>query len=989
MIAVGTDDSLVLATDTQQLLYFTVSSLQHAKDSSGFENLYLSFHGPNVRGESAITGIDVALWKPIVATCGKDKTVRVWNPSDKKIDLMKEFDEEPTALSMHPSGIYIAVGFSDKIKILAVLLDDLCLCKEVTVRYCSLVKFSRGGHFIAAVNASNIQVFNTFTGAIICTLRGHNNKIRNLVWLNYDARLMSVGSEGAVFFWDIFPAARRNEQYQNPVPFLAGTCPSDGSRAFVVTSDRVVREVAFTKTIDPVTGLECSIKEPRDVDIGHVGSVAFLDPTRNILLLGTGDDDLPGAVLAMPAYSQLSSVFETTILHSAAVTAIAMTYDGALVCTADANGCIVLSEYEGMSAAGKVVSKAREGTGAASFEFHEEVAVHKADLEARKSLIAELAARVEELNLNNEHQMRLKEMEHNNKIKEISLKFTGQLRTETDKYDALFQEKSDTEDSYKARMAELHDKQQSSLRQIDIKYKTKLNAESNRHKLMLKETEEAHRRWNEENAALVESHQAYLSELSADYEDKLYSEQSMQKKLQSDRETIQVSFDGSRLYCEQDADIEITEMKIKYESRLRQEEELGVELMAQHALMKKDLQMLTRDADQQKEEIRRLREKETRLLENIRSLEKDIQSHKKDIREREETITDKEKRIFDLKKKNQELEKFRFVLDYKIKELKLQISPREHEIATMRKQIEEMELELEQYHKSNQALTLMISELKLKIDGLRRELESQEERVEMNARLTEKYKRDLQEIWEIKEDPHQLKAKVVVLYRVYVQEDLAAGGAEGGSGKADGEDPQQTYNRDREQMERNLDALRRALKTEALTHKRDVNKMMRENVILTKELNSLRKESKSYQQQTIAIEQAMKLGTKANFPELLDLLGIESKRPGTTQPAKKAAGEDEMEGKGASDELPAPPSAPPPKRKLQRSVALRTTSAEGRPSSRATPGTIGSRLDQWEAWREIEMQRVHMQQLENQVQALCYSLGLDPADFLAIGALGL
>ena len=71
----------------------------------------------------------------------------------------------------------------------------------------------------------------------------------------------------------------------------------------------------------------------------------------------------------------------------------------------------------------------------------------------------------------------------------------------------------------------------------------------------------------------------------------------------------------------------------------------------------------------------------------------------------------------DLKKKNQELEKFRFVLDYKIKELKLQIVPRENEIATMRKQIEEMDLELEQYHRSNSSLNMMIKELKLKIDG--------------------------------------------------------------------------------------------------------------------------------------------------------------------------------------------------------------------------------------------------------------------------------
>ena len=39
-----------------------------------------------------------------------------------------------------------------------------------------------------------------------------------------------------------------------------------------------------------------------------------------------------------------------------------------------------------------------------------------------------------------------------------------------------------------------------------------------------------------------------------------------------------------------------------------------------------------------------------------------------------------EKRIYDLKKKNQELEKFKFVLDYKIKELKKQIEPRENDI---------------------------------------------------------------------------------------------------------------------------------------------------------------------------------------------------------------------------------------------------------------------------------------------------------------------
>ena len=51
-----------------------------------------------------------------------------------------------------------------------------------------------------------------------------------------------------------------------------------------------------------------------------------------------------------------------------------------------------------------------------------------------------------------------------------------------------------------------------------------------------------------------------------------------------------------------------------------------------------------------------------------------------------------EKRIYDLKKKNQELEKFKFVLDYKIKELKKQIEPRENDIKEMKEQIQEVPL---------------------------------------------------------------------------------------------------------------------------------------------------------------------------------------------------------------------------------------------------------------------------------------------------------
>ena len=62
-----------------------------------------------------------------------------------------------------------------------------------------------------------------------------------------------------------------------------------------------------------------------------------------------------------------------------------------------------------------------------------------------------------------------------------------------------------------------------------------------------------------------------------------------------------------------------------------------------------------------------------------------------------------------------ELEKFKFVLDYKIKELKKQIEPREREIRANQEQIHEMESELERFHKSNTQLELALTESRQKL----------------------------------------------------------------------------------------------------------------------------------------------------------------------------------------------------------------------------------------------------------------------------------
>lgn len=57
----------------------------------------------------------------------------------------------------------------------------------------------------------------------------------------------------------------------------------------------------------------------------------------------------------------------------------------------------------------------------------------------------------------------------------------------------------------------------------------------------------------------------------------------------------------------------------------------------------------------------------------ISTLERDVTDLKKEISERDSTIQVKEQRIYELKRKKQELEKYKFVLNFKITELKNQV----------------------------------------------------------------------------------------------------------------------------------------------------------------------------------------------------------------------------------------------------------------------------------------------------------------------------
>lgn len=321
-------------------------------------------------------------------------------------------------------------------------------------------------------------------------------------------------------------------------------------------------------------------------------------------------------------------------------------------------------------------------------------------------------------------------------------------------------------------------------------------------------------------------------------------------------------------------------------------------------------------------------------------------------------------------------------MDYKIKELKLQIAPSEKEITSMKKQMEEMSMELLQYQKSSQSLNVMMNELKLKIDGVKHELENEEYKINENDIIIHGVHRDLHRLQQVLEsnDNNQLKQEVIQLFRDYCQTEQNNSGdtnfkpskqmSSSTSTPKFLKDPERTYNRDREQMERNIVSLSRLVKTGTGACHRDIRHKQRDHEELLQELELLRKDMEKIKNQKDMIDTMIQANggermRPEDLDELLAMLGYDNKKTplqtlktnsmfGTTSTSSGLFPHLNSTNDGFNLSQQQPP----------------------KPPQQLDPSAISN------AWDQVERQSDLMKDLEMEIERLCDSLQLDSVALL-------
>nr|XP_055202500.1 cilia- and flagella-associated protein 57 isoform X4 [Gorilla gorilla gorilla]XP_055202504.1 cilia- and flagella-associated protein 57 isoform X4 [Gorilla gorilla gorilla] len=531
-----------------------------------------------------------------------------------------------------------------------------------------------------------------------------------------------------------------------------------------------------------------------------------------------------------------------------------LTFDDQFLLTAAEDGC--LFTWKVFDKDGRGIKRERE------VGFAEEVLVTKTDMEEKAQVMLELKTRVEELKMENEYQLRLKDMNYSEKIKELTDKFIQEMESLKTKNQVLRTEKEKQDVYHHEHIEDLLDKQSRELQDMECCNNQKLLLEYEKYQELQLKSQRMQEEYEKQLRDNEETKSQALEELTEFYEAKLQEKTTLLEEAQEDVRQQLREFEETKKQIEEDEDREIQDIKTKYEKKLRDEKESNLRLKGETGIMRKKFSSLQKEIEERTNDIETLKGEQMKLQGVIKSLEKDIQGLKREIQERDETIQDKEKRIYDLKKKNQELGKFKFVLDYKIKELKKQIEPRENEIRVMKEQIQEMEAELENFHKQNTQLELNITELWQKLRATDQEMRRERQKERDLEALVKRFKTDLHNCVAYIQEPRLLKEKVRGLFEKYVQ-------------RADmveiaglNTDLQQEYARQREHLERNLATLKKKVVKEGELHRTDYIRIMQENVSLIKEINELRRELKFTRSQVYDLEAALKLTKKVRPQEV-------------------------------------------------------------------------------------------------------------------------
>ncbi|XP_015249885.1 PREDICTED: cilia- and flagella-associated protein 57 [Cyprinodon variegatus] len=684
------EETLAVGTDRGQLYSFNLSSANIKQEGLlHFDFLSSPFHS------NTITGLSICIRKPLVATSSLDRSVRIWNYETKDLEVSKEFQEEAFSVALHPTGLFILVGFSNKLRLMNVFIDDIRTFKEFSLNGCRECAFSHGGHMFAAVNGNVIHIYSFTSFENTLNLKGHMGKVWRIEWSLDDSRLASCGTDGAVYEWNTQTGRQESESVLKSCSYTDLAFSSDYKTILAVGTDRTLREIQDCQVLREV---------PPD-DIAH--TALAVSHSGRVVFTGTSSGTIRAIKYPLPAQKE----WMTQQAHSGRVTRMVITYDDQFLLSVSEDGCLLIS---------KITDKEGRGLRSNSQIVHtEEIVVTKADLKEKAKKMLELKLHLEELYMENEYRLRLKEVNFNEKLKELTEQFTKETQSLKTAQQILNSELEKQKCETQQSSTEAAVKHSRDLKDLERSYTTKLVLQHKEYEDLLQKHEQMKEDYNRQLKHAEENKAQALVELTEKYEARLHNQTRLLAQRQEEAEQKIQEFKEILKQAEKEEQKNIHTIQSKYEKQLLLEKEAKARLKEDGGVMTQKIYSLQMQIDHDSEEMSKIKKERQSLIGFIRSLEGNVLVLKRQISEQEKTIQDK------------------------------------------------LEEEVAGITKSNTQLKLTTSDLRLKLKTKDKEVQKELQKVKNLQTLLERLRSDLHGCVSLVQEPKELKDNILMIYGRY------------------------------------------------------------------------------------------------------------------------------------------------------------------------------------------------------------------------------
>ncbi|OXA41793.1 Cilia- and flagella-associated protein 57 [Folsomia candida] len=686
-LAISPNEELLLASTYNCNIYsFQLSSVEIKEpDEMVFEFANCSYHfGP-------ILSLDVAIRKSLLVTCGADKFIRVWNFLAMTQEAQAEFAEEIYCVTIHPMGLFVLAGMVDKIRMYTILMNDIRELREWPVRSCRELKFSNGGHYFAAANGNILQLYSTTTLENVANMKGHSNKIRKIYWTLDDNKVITAGGDGAIYEWDVQTGKRTADLVKRESKLASVVATPDAKIYFAINSTHI-KEIQIQ---------EGTILQ--EIELGLTPTCLALSRSGKILLAAFDN----GTIRAFKQPLTYSNEWTDYHLHSASVNGLLCTYDEIYCISVSSDNTIIF--WKMTDADGRVAKLEKD------LCYATEVLVTKNDLEERQVAINELKQKYAELKIEMDYALKRKDITYQEEIRDVNNKFVAdidQLKTRIEELEKL---KDKNADEYNAYLLEVKKHHQSSLSNMEAHFNTKLISEFEKYNALQNLLEETIKEYEGRLVTLEEDKGKAIEELVDYFDSKIKDKNGALEQAFNEARVQMSESEEMKRQIEEDADQEILEMTTSYERKLGHEREMNAKLKEKAGMMTNKFQTMQKEIEERMNEVQRLHSECSKLVNTIKSTEREVVQLQKQLVDSGVSNVQKEKTIAELQKSNSDLDKFKFVLEHKIKELKKNIEPKEREIVYLKQQNTDMENELDATIAVRSGLQLQVSELQNKL----------------------------------------------------------------------------------------------------------------------------------------------------------------------------------------------------------------------------------------------------------------------------------